>query len=388
MGARTALVAMALVLALGEAPAAAMELRVGPAARVAAGETVTDDVYAAGPWVVVGGRVRGDLVAAGGHVDHAGQVDGDLLAAGGTVAASGRVGAAVRLVGGNVILRGATGGDVVAAAGSLFLAETAEVARDMAVVAGTITLMGIVGRNARLAAERVEIGGTIIGDLSVTAAQVVLAPTAVVRGNVLYRGNRPIEMAPGARVLGRVEQLASPQRPAPPRGTLRALRIGLGIVDLVWMLTVALVLVALAPAAVQTTADHLRAQPWAALGWGALLLVATPVAVVVLVVMVLGIPVGLLLAVAQVLALFVSHAAAGLAFGQALAPRLASRYAAAALGVVVVAVLTSLPFVGWLLRLVVVALGFGAVVLTLWPRRTSAPPGSPASLPPPPPAAA
>jgi cytoskeletal protein CcmA (bactofilin family) len=374
MGARTAVVTVALLLALGAAPAAAMELRVGPAARVAAGETVADDVYAAGPWVVVGGRVRGDLLAAGGHVDHAGQVDGDLVAAGGTVAVSGRVGAAIRLVGGNVILRGATGGDVVAAAGTLLLVETAEVARDLAVVAGTITLMGTVGRNARLAAERVEIAGTIVGDLSVTAAQVVLAPTALVRGNVAYRGNRPIEMAPGARVLGRVEQLGAPQRPAPPRGTLRALRIGLGLVDFVWMLVVALVLMALSPAAIQTTADVLRERPWAALGWGALLLVATPAAVVLLFVMVLGIPAGVLLFVAQVLALFVSHAAAGLAFGQALAPRLASRYGAVALGVVVVAVLTNLPFIGWLLRLVVVALGFGAVVLTLWPRRAPAPP--------------
>ncbi|MDQ7858509.1 MAG: polymer-forming cytoskeletal protein [Armatimonadota bacterium] len=382
MGARSALAAMALVLVVGAVPAAAMELRVGPAARVAAGETVADDVYAAGPWVVVGGRVRGDLIAAGGHVDHAGQVDGDLVAAAGTVTASGRVGAAIRLVGGNVILRGAVGGDVVAAAGTLLLVETAEVARDMAVVGGTITLMGTVGRHARLAAERVEIGGTIVGDLSVTAAEIALAPTALVRGNVLYRSNRPIVMAPGARVLGRVEQLTYPPRPAPPQGTLRALRIGLGIADFVWMLVVALVLVALAPSVVQATADVLRARPWASLGWGALLLVATPVAVVVLFVMVLGIPVGMLLVVAQVLGLFVSHAAAGLAFGQAVAPRLGSRYAAVALGVAVVAVLTSLPFVGWLLRLVVVALGFGAVVLTLWQRRAPAPPGSPAPLPP------
>jgi cytoskeletal protein CcmA (bactofilin family) len=378
---RAALAAVVATLTLAvAAPAAAMDLRAGPAARVAAAETVDDDLYAAGPWVTVAGRVRGDVIAASGHVDLTGQIDGDLIAAGGTVSAGGRVGAAIRLVGGNVILRGAVGGDVVGAAGTLLVLETAEIARDMAAVAGTITMMGTVGRHARLAAERVEIGGTIVGDLSVTAAEVALMSTAVVRGNVRYRSNRPIEMAPGARVLGRVEQLAYPQRPAPPRGTLRALRVGLGIADFIWMLVIALVLVALAPAAVQTTADTLRARPWASLGWGVISLAAIPFAALVLFVMVLGIPVGLLLLVAQVLALFVSHASAGLAFGQMAAPGLGSRYAAVALGVAGVAIATNLPYVGWLLRAVVVALGFGAVVLAVWQRREP-PPSPPPPIP-------
>jgi cytoskeletal protein CcmA (bactofilin family) len=375
---RAALAAVVATLTLAvAAPAAAMDLRAGPAARVAAAETVDDDLYAAGPWVTVAGRVRGDVIAASGHVDLTGQIDGDLIAAGGTVSAGGRVGAAIRLVGGNVILRGAVGGDVVGAAGTLLVLETAEIARDIAVVAGTITVMGTVGRNARLAAERIEIGGTIVGDLNATAEQVALMSTAVVRGDVRYRSGRPIEMAPGARVLGRVEQLAYPQRPVLPRGTLRAVRVGVSIVDLIWMLVVALTLVALAPAAVQTTADTLRARPWASLGWGVVLLAAIPIAVVALFVMVLGIPIGLLLLVAQVLALFVSHAAAGLALGQVLAPGARSRYAAVALGVVLVAVVTNLPYVGWLLRLIIVALGFGAVVLAVWQLRESAPPGPP-----------
>jgi cytoskeletal protein CcmA (bactofilin family) len=378
MTVRAALAVMVVVLTLGAvAPAAAIELRAGPAARVAAAETVDDDLYAAGPWVTVSGRVRGDVIAASGHVDLTGQVDGDLMAAGGTVSVGGRVGAAVRLVGGSVILRGAVGGDVVGAAGTVLVLETAEIARDMAVVAGTITLMGSVGRHAQLAGERIEIGGTIVGDLNATAAEIALMSTAVVRGNVRYRSNRPIEMAPGARVLGRVERLTYPERPALPRGTLRAVRVGLGIVDFIWMLVVALVLVALAPAAVQTTADTLRARPWASLGWGALLLAAIPIAVVVLMVMVLGIPIGVLLLVAQVLALFISHASAGLALGQTVAPGVGSRYAAVALGVAVVALVTNVPYIGWLLRLVVVAVGFGAVVLAIWQRRETAPPPPP-----------
>ncbi|MGH2404746.1 MAG: hypothetical protein ACRDGN_09800, partial [bacterium] len=62
---------------------------------------------------------------------------------------------------------------------------------------------------------------------------------------------------------------------------------------------------------------------------------------------------------------FVSHAAAGLAIGQVLAGRL-SRYAQVAIGIAIIALATNLPFIGILLRILIVALGLGAVALAIW----------------------
>jgi hypothetical protein len=105
-----------------------------------------------------------------------------------------------------------------------------------------------------------------------------------------------------------------------------------------------------------------------------LLLIVLPLLVIALMIMVVGIPIGVLLLFAHVLAVFVSHTSIALAIGQFVAPRLRSSYAEVAIGVGVVAIATNLPYIGWLLRLLAVAVGLGAVALVLWRRRTPATP--------------
>jgi hypothetical protein len=175
-------------------------------------------------------------------------------------------------------------------------------------------------------------------------------------------------------VAGTVTREAYPVRPMPSSQAMRGFRIIFGIADFFWMLIIALVIVAVFPHGVQTIADAVRMRPGASLGWGLLMLVTVPLIILALVMTVLGIPVGVLLLVAHVLVLFVSHAAAGLAVGQLVAPRLQSPYAEAAIGIGFIAVVTNLPYIGWLLRLLILAIGFGAVVSVIWQRRAPTPP--------------
>ena len=73
------------------------KLRTGNTVTVAAGETVSNDLYAFAGTVRVDGTVNGDLVASGGLVDVTGTVTGDVLAAGGSVTISGTVAGDARL---------------------------------------------------------------------------------------------------------------------------------------------------------------------------------------------------------------------------------------------------------------------------------------------------
>lgn len=352
-------------------PAAAIEMRAGPTGRVVSNEIIDDDLYMAGALVAVDGRVRGDLVALGSTVDVRGPVDGGVLAAAASVDITGPIGAAVRAAGGTVVIRGAVGGDVVAAGATVTVAPSSRIARDAALAGGAVSVNGTIGRNVRIAGARVEISGTVGGNAVIRASEVALLPSAEIRGDLRYSSERPIEIAPGARVMGQTIRDAYPARPMPSRQAARGLRIVFGIADFFWMLIIALVLVAVVPGALQTTADALRGRPWASLGWGVLLLIVVPLGIVALMVTLVGIPASLLVLLAHILALFISHAAAALALGQAVAPRLQSRYAEAAIGVGIIAIATNLPYVGWLLRLLVVAVGFGAVALALWGRRAT-----------------
>ncbi len=366
--------------ALGSA--AALEMRSGPSARVASPEVVDDDLYIASGRVGMDGRIRGDLIATGGTIGVRGQVDGSILALGGTVDLAGRVGTSVRAAGGSVLIGGVVGRDAVVAGGDVEILQEAHITRDLAAAGGTVVLRGAVDRNVQIAGGRVEIAGTIGGNVLVRANKVVVLPSAVVRGNLIYSSEQPADIAQGT-VRGQVSREPYPVRPVPSRRALRGFRIALGIMDFFWMLILALVLVAVAPRAVQVTADVLRARPWASLGWGLLLLIAVPALTIALVVMLVGIPIAVLLLLAHAMALFVSHATIGLAIGQRLLPRLNSRYAEVAIGVGIIAIATNLPVIGFFLRLVVVAIGLGAVVLALWARRGPAAPAVPPPVVPP-----
>jgi cytoskeletal protein CcmA (bactofilin family) len=282
----------------------------------------------------------------------------------------GPVNAAIRAAGGTIFVRGTVGTDVVAVGGRVSVDPSARIGRDLAVAGGTVWFMGSAGRNAWITAANVEIGGTVAGNMMIRASEIKLLPTAVIRGNLTYSSEHPIQIAEGARVAGTVTREAYPVRPMPSRQAMRGFRIIFGIADFFWMLIVALVLIAVLPYGVQASADAVRMRPGASLGWGLVLLVLVPLIILAFIVTLLGIPVGVLVLVAHLLALFASHAATGLALGQLVAPRLQSPFAEAAIGIGIIAVATNLPYIGWVLRLLALAIGFGAVVLVIWQRRT------------------
>ena len=365
---------LVVVLALGglwpAAPAAALEMRSGPSSRVAQAEVIDDDLYIAGGKVSVDGRVRGDLIAAGGTVVARGEVDGDILAVGGSIDVLGPVKASIRVVGGSIDVASTVGGDVVAAGGNVEILPEARIGRDLAVTAGTVIIKGAIGRNVQVGGGRVEIAGTVGGNVLVRGGEIVVHPTAVVRGNLTYSSEIPLQMTPGARVIGKVTQEAYPVRPMPSSRALRGFRVAFGIADFLWMLVLSLVMIALAPRSVQAPADTLRGRPWASLGWGLLLLIGLPVVAVALFVILVGIPISALLMVTHLLALFVSHTAAGLAIGRAVGLGTSSPYAQVTIGVALIAIATNLPYVGIFLRLLAVALGMGATALAFWGSRS------------------
>lgn len=155
------------------------------------------------------------------------------------------------------------------AAGTVVLEPEARITRDLAAAGGSVSLQGTVGRNAHLAGGRVEIAGAVAGNVLVRAHEVVVLPSAVIRGNLTYSSQKPAQIAPDARVGGRILREPYLVRPVPSREVVRGVRIVFGLVDFFWMLVIAFVIAAVAPFRLQQTADTLRGRPWASLGgWG------------------------------------------------------------------------------------------------------------------------
>src|SRR4051794_20193865 len=120
------------------------KLRSGDNVTIAAGETVSNDLYAFAGTVRIDGTLDGDLVASGGLIDVTGTVNGDVLAAGGSVNITGTVNGDTRIAGGNLSIGGAITEDLLAAGGRLTITPSGKVGEDVIAGTGQLTIAGTV----------------------------------------------------------------------------------------------------------------------------------------------------------------------------------------------------------------------------------------------------
>ncbi|TMF59748.1 MAG: DUF342 domain-containing protein [Chloroflexi bacterium] len=86
--------------------ASAADLRQGPSVTISRGQTINDDIYAAGGTISIDGNVNGSVIAAGGTITVSGTVSRDVMVAGGTINVTGKVGGSIRAAGGNLTING------------------------------------------------------------------------------------------------------------------------------------------------------------------------------------------------------------------------------------------------------------------------------------------
>jgi hypothetical protein len=293
--------------------------------------------------VVISGPVSGDVLAAGGTIEVSGTVQGDVRAAGGTVLVGGELGEDALVAGGTVDVAGQVGEDLIVSGGQVTVSGT--VAGSATGGAGTYTRTGTIGGTDEIAV-------------------------------------RPAEAEPPER---RVVDL-----------TIDAIQQLLAVV------LFGLLAIWLAPRVVESSERTIRERPLPALGWGAVAFVGFIVLIVVIAIagILLAIALGLVgldvlagidvaaavIAIAGlclafvVIVGFVVDALVGIALGRLIWRRGAEPPNAGAersrlvailvLGAVIVVVLTWIPIVGGLIKLLVVLLGLGALAVAIrWPRR-------------------
>jgi cytoskeletal protein CcmA (bactofilin family) len=360
-----ALLAILTGVALAQG-AVSEKLRSGDTVIIAAGQTVSNDLYAFAGTVRVDGTVDGDLVASGGLVEVTGTVTGDVLAAGGSVNITGTVGGDTRIAGGTLSVGGAIKEDLLATGGQLTITSSGTVGGDLIAGTGQLTIDGAVAGNVLARTGTYTKAGTIGGTEDVT---------------ITARDGQPAQPGqPGAA------QTATQQ-------TIDAVRHFLVVV------LVGALLIWFAPRTYAATKTALRQRPLPSAGWGIVAICGFVVLLVVaLIVMILfAIVFGLLgfsdLVGIDILAGIIAIVGASLVFavvagyvtdalvGVALASLVmrgqnASRWrelAVLAAGAAVVVILSSVPIVGPWVKVIVMLLGLGAILIA-WrgPRGTDA----------------
>lgn len=332
-----------------------------------AGHTVGGDHYAAGRMLTLNQAVVGDLMAAGGQVSNGSSVGGSALLAGGQVQVSGPVAGNLYLGGGQVTLAGRVGHNARVAGGRIEFTAPSDVSGNLSVGGGEVVLKGRVGGYVMAGAGRLLIDGEVAGDVDARADEIALGPNARIGGRLLYASRAGLVRDPAAQVRGEVRRLDGPAD-WPPQDE-PAMLTGSGWLWTLGLLVVAAVLVAALPNWSKGVSVTWRERFLSDLLLGFVLLVSVPAAAVLLLVTVVGIPLGLMTLAAYPVLLLTGYVVSGVALGLWGAQRYRSgwvdraggRIAAAVLGMLVLCLLTRIPWLGGMVLFLALLAGLGAL---------------------------
>ena len=374
---RPTLLLLALLLSLAATPVAALERQSGEHLIVEAGQTVDDDLALAGETITVAGHVRGDLFAAAQSItiQPGARVDGDAFLAGNNIVIGGVVGGSVRAAGNLVQISGAIEGNLTGFASQITLDPNGRVGGNWISSADTALVEGQVGGSVTTRSEYLQLGGTVGRDMELWVQRLAMQPTAQVGGDLIY--SAPAEQrVPNALVQGAIQHRPpapppAPRAPRPPYGVPSIVGALFSMFWLGGLLLVGLLIGWLFPGVVHRAQTIVEERPLPAFGLGLIGLIAGPILAVMLLVTIIGIPLGLLGLAAYAGSLFVGWVLAGAALAGVLLS-LARRQGRAVgavwlilLGIIGLHVLVQIPFLGGLLAFFIVCLGFGTVILLL-----------------------
>jgi len=403
--------------------ALAFESLSGDTVVIGADEVIEDDLYVGANIFTLNGTVKGDLIVFGSTIEINGTVEGDLIAAGQTVVVRGTVTDDARIAGMALTLdsEAQVSDDVVAAGFSIedkkgssvdgdftyfgYQALLAgDVAQDLTVGVGGLQLSGSIGGDVKAEvgeAEEgppptffmtmmpnvpampsvptgltVDEGAQIGGKLDYTSAREWSIPGGVVAGAITRH-------EPEIEVEAKEEVVVSPAKRAADwfLGHLRRL---------VTLLLVGLLIVWVVPGWTEKATAALRAKPLPSLGWGVVsiavfilgllvILIGTIIVAVVLGVITLGglagttawtggLTMALLAFFFSITVTYITKVVVSFLSGRLILARLKPDWAEGRIwplvvGVVLFVIITAVPILGWLVNLVVVLLGLGALWL-------------------------
>lgn len=347
----------------------AAEIRSGEQAAISAGETIPHNAYLAGGSVVSAGSVGGDLIAAGGTLLVSGPIESDLTAAGGNLSVLGDTKQDVRVAGGTIVLSGSIGGDLVAAGGNITIAGP-KIGGDALLAGGAIRITTPIAGSVRIRGGSVIIDAPITGQVEVEAQSLTLGKSAVINGDLTYQAPKSAKMEEGAVVKGKTTFTPVVDVSAGPAAALALFSIWI-LSTLAALIVCALIVRLLVRRFVIELGSVAIERPWRSLGIGFVSFVVIPAAAFVMLLTVVGVPLGILA--------FIGYAAL-LVFSWIMAPVVAGAFIERwwyqrdpelhwqmiVYGAIAYVLVGLIPVLGGILKFAVILVALGAAIEKKW----------------------
>ena len=355
--------------------------------------SLDDDIYVFGSNVLVSENIEGDLIAAGGRIEISGNVSQDLMVAGGTVNLDGDVGDDARVSGGFLTISGDISDDLLAAGGQITVSKKTDIGGSAVITGGTIDFGGTLGEGAILNAGNITISGKVEGDVEIGEVESLkITGTAEITGDLIYKSARSADISDDAVIGGEImETIIEKQRKieAPdtsPWAIFIATFIGGRIIAFLALFVLGIILLLIIPVIFERFTERMKKTLGYCAGSGAIVIFGAPIASVIIFIIsiilfitIIGSGLGVVIMASNIVMLilygiliYANTVFLSFTLGKVILSKTSlnmGKYGwkvlAYLIGLVIIMILYSIPFVGWIVRFAGVLFGTGAVVLVL-----------------------
>lgn len=349
-------------------------------------EKQNDDTYRAGETIRMEAPITGDAVFAGGTIIIKDTVYADLLVAGGEITVKGYVADDIRAAGGKLIIDSEVGDDVIVAGGEVLVSESAiihgnlisfsgevemngKIMGMMKSYSGEIEINGNVAKEAELFGEEVVVNGEIKGTSKIAAEDVIIGENAKFGGDVTYWSEeREIDFKNSLQGVTSTfdDSLISDREDF----SFKAFGIAAVGFWMFYLFSAFLIIILLNWSFsnfFNTTISYLDKNALKSLGYGLIYIFGLPLIILITLITIIGIPVGVFFAGFYLFSLIFGHLVTALLISHYLNNRSKKGWnfwtiSLLALGIAAtIRLLTFIPFLGGLLSILVIAIGYGLI---------------------------
>lgn len=268
---------------------------------------VVEGIYAAAnDTVVLDQHYLNDVFVAGNNIVLNGTIDGDLFAAGSYVVVNGDVRGSVRAAASVIRIEGQVGRNVMVYGDTIEISDTAQVFQDLVFGGRSVVLDGTVVGNVTGSSDTFDQTGTVYGEIEVEDIE---------------------------------ETKPEPKPVVTPYKILKLFICWLGL------LALGLVVLHLFPKASRGIVERMRKGAGSSIGYGVLIIIFGPVALLILSVTLIGLPLAMVAGLLWIVLLVIAKLYVGTALGKLLLPKSATLVWPFVLGFSIVYVVTQV--IGW-----------------------------------------
>jgi cytoskeletal protein CcmA (bactofilin family) len=329
--------------------------------KIAKTDTLRNDLFTGSRYFDLDGQVDGDLFTTGQRVRINGSVTDNIMTWAETFRLNGSSGGEVISMGRKIEINGKINGDLMAFGAEVRILEGAEITADVYAYCGNFNLDGGIIRGSLK-------GGMKNATLNGLVEQNTHLNLGAISFGENFNGLGPVRITVGEDYD--TSAIANP----PADMEIDVYKEGhffyvvFGFWSFVSKFIVGLLIIVFMAGFSNSFIGFARGKPADYLGYGLLLYVATPIAIVLLILLLFTIPVALMLGAVLLIASYIGQILAALVIGDFIGSKIRKKkqlhlIVRLLIGLVVVSLITAIPFLGWFVGILVAGFGLGSLFM-------------------------